>query len=219
MALRWGPSSQLFAATLVAALLGHAAATTPSGANCPASYKSYYPTATCCPVGYALTQLDVNSACQVFTCAGGNDATQCRVLGDWYYATQGPTWTAPSSPSFGFSGYGSIPGCPAQSFTAANFAAWAAAAGGTATDYSTFAYIHVDTNGNVACMYWNKNYNGGFSSPLGSTLPSSLSLLTSLVYLDINGPNSFSGSMIPNLNRSLASLAYLDLEQAVPVGK
>ena len=93
MARTW----RLFVAALVVALLGHAAAITPSGANCPASYLNYYPSATCCPAGFALTQLNGN-ACQTFTCAAGNNATQCAVLGDWYYATKGPQWTPSGSP-------------------------------------------------------------------------------------------------------------------------
>ena len=214
MALRWGPSSQLFAATLVAALLGQAAAVAPSAGNCPASYLAYYPSATCCPAGYALTQLS-GSACQVFTCAAGNNATQCRVLGNWYYATLGAQWTSPGS-SFTFDGYASLSCCPATTYTTANFAAWAAAASGVATDYATLAEVKVDTNGDVVGMYWNPNHNGHLVLPAGATLPPSLGLLTSLVYIDISGA-AFAGS-IPASYSALTSLKWFSPKR-IPVAQ
>ena len=194
---------RLLAAALVAALLGQAAATAPSGANCPASYLSYNASALCCPAGFALTELNGN-ACQTFTCAAGNNATQCAVLGDWYYATKGPQWT-PSGSSFSFADY--VPNVPNALYTTANFQAWAAAASGTATDFSTFAEIGVDTNGNVIGIYFNPNHNGYFAPPQGSFLPPSLGLLTTLLFVDISGAGNFVGS-IPSSYSALTSLKY-----------
>ena len=50
---------------------------------------------------------------QTFTCAAGNDATQCAALRDLYYATNGPSWR-----------YTSV---------------WYSAASGIPTDYCTFS--------------------------------------------------------------------------------
>ena len=55
---------------------------------------------------------------QTFTCASGNDATQCAALRDFYYATNGPSsWS-------GWSKSG-----------------WSSAAAGTATSYCTFTDV------------------------------------------------------------------------------
>ena len=52
---------------------------------------------------------------QNFTCAAGNDATQCAALRDLYYATNGRSWGDKSG--------------------------WSSAAAGVPTDYCTFAGI------------------------------------------------------------------------------
>jgi len=65
---------------------------------------------------------------QTFTCASGNDATQCAALRDFYYATNGPSW-------------GSILG-------SAN--GWSSAASGTSTNYCTFYFVACSGNNIVA---------------------------------------------------------------------
>ena len=59
-----------------------------------------------------LLLLESALAQQTFTCATGNDATQCAALRDLYYATNGQSWTSKSG--------------------------WSSAAAGTGTDYCTF---------------------------------------------------------------------------------
>ena len=57
---------------------------------------------------------------QTFTCATGNDATQCAALRDLYYATNGPSWSTKSG--------------------------WSSAAAGTATSYCTFYDVSCTSN-------------------------------------------------------------------------
>ena len=60
-----------------------------------------------------------------FTCAAGNDATQCAALRDLYFATNGPSWTTKTG--------------------------WTAAVAGGATDYCTF-YRVMCTGNNVVYL-------------------------------------------------------------------
>ena len=62
-----------------------------------------------------------NALAQTFTCATGNDATQCAALRDLYYATNGPSsWSSKSG--------------------------WSSAAAGTATNYCTFELVGCTSN-------------------------------------------------------------------------
>ena len=146
MARTW----RLFAAALVVALLGHAAAITPSGANCPASYLSYNASALCCPANYALTQLDGSGNCRPFSCAISNNATMCGAFGDIWYGTGGTSWTS--------------------------YTGWSSAASASATDYCTFFGITSCSGVNPVSIVLSSN---GLSGVLPGSL-GLLTTLTSL---------------------------------------
>jgi len=64
-----------------------------------------------------------------FTCAAGNDATQCAALGDLYYSTGGSSWSSKSG--------------------------WTSAASGTATNYCTFiGVVCVGNNVTQLCAHF-----------------------------------------------------------------
>ena len=196
MARTW----RLFVAALVVALLGHATAITPSGANCPASYLSYNASALCCPANYALTQLDGSGNCRPFSCAISNNATMCGAFGDFWYGNDGPN-------------FGAVTG-------------WSSAASASATDYCTFGNVGGGqcSGGNpVSIALPGFGPSGVLPGSLGllttltsivlsgntlsGTLPSSLASLTALRTLDVSG-NQLSGTL-PSFLASLTALTHL----------
>jgi hypothetical protein len=120
-----------------------------------------------------------------FTCAAGDDATTCRILGELYAATGGPSWTVRTG--------------------------WSAAAAGTPTSMLTFfgvnKYTSASSAGSTLLSLGLRN------NSLVGTLPASLGSLSAVTVLDLYG-NDLCGAIPPPLAArcALSGVSCYDLE-------